>query len=230
MLKEGREIFLEIVQATLPIILVVTFLQFLVLRMSPMIFVQFLIGALMVTLGLFLFLIGVRVGFLPVGEAVGSSLAERGSLVFLLAVAFILSFAVTVAEPDVRVLAYQVDLASGERIGAGILIGSVALGVGFFVALAMLRMITGIPIAYMLAAGYGLIVVLSFFTPPEFVAISFDSGGVTTGPMAVPFILALGIGTASALGGKSALRDGFGLIGLASIGPVIGVMLLGVFS
>jgi hypothetical protein len=101
--------------------------------------------------------------------------------------------------------------------------------VGFFVALAILRILLGIPIAYLLAAGYLVIIVLSFFTNPDFVAISFDAGGVTTGPMAVPFILALGVGATAVLGGKSKVSETFGLIGLASIGPVISVLLLGVF-
>jgi hypothetical protein len=229
MLKELREIFWEVFQAVLPIIVVITLLQLFIIRMPATAFLQFLIGAVLVTLGLFLFLMGVRVGLLPVGEAIGSALVSRGSVVILLCGAFILGFAVTVAEPDVRVLAYQVDLASGGQIGAGILITAVALGIAVFVTLALLRMLLGVPMAYLLAGGYGIVLLLTFITPPDFVAISFDAGGVTTGPMAVPFILALGVGTASVLGGKSALRDGFGLVGLASIGPIIGVMLLGVF-
>lgn len=182
----------------------------------------------MVTTGLFLFLVGVRVSLLPIGEMIGSRLTSRGSLSFLLVAAFIFGFVITVAEPDVRVLAHQVDIASDGAIDSGILIISVALGVGFFVSLAILRILLGIPIAYLLATGYVFVVVLSFFTPPGFVAISFDAGGVTTGPMAVPFILALGVGATSVLGGKSTVAETFGLIGLASIGPVIGVMILGV--
>jgi len=133
----------------------------------------------------------------------------------------------TVAEPDVRVLAHQVDIVSEGQIGKTPLILTVALGIGFFVAMAVLRIILGLPIAYVLGGGYLLVLVLSLFTPPDFVPIAFDAGGVTTGPVTVPFILALGIGTASVLGGKSSIADGFGLVGLASIGPVIGVMLLG---
>jgi len=133
-----------------------------------------------------------------------------------------------VAEPDVRVLAHQVDIASRGAIESNILILAVALGVGFFVSIAILRILLGIPIFYFLTAGYVMVVALSFFTPPDFVAISFDAGGVTTGPMAVPFILALGVGATSVLGGKSTVADTFGLIGLASIGPVLGVMILGV--
>ncbi len=230
MLKEMKDTFFEIFQAVLPVILIIVLLQVTIIRMPAAVFTQFLIGGAMVTAGLFLFLTGVRIGLLPVGEAIGSSLAARGSVVVLLGASFVLSFAVTVAEPDVRVLAYQVDLASQGRISAGVLITAVALGVALFVALALLRVLLGVPMAYLLAAGYGIVLILTIFTPPHFVAISFDAGGVTTGPMAVPFILALGLGTTSVLGGKSTIGDGFGLVGLASIGPVIGVMLLGVIS
>jgi hypothetical protein len=133
----------------------------------------------------------------------------------------------TVAEPDVRVLAHHVDFVSEGRIAKSFLILTVALGVGIFVCMAVLRIILGVPISYLLAGGYLMIIVFSFFTTPDFVPIAFDAGGVTTGPVTVPFILALGIGTASVLGGRSSITDGFGLVGLASIGPVLGVMILG---
>jgi len=136
-------------------------------------------------------------------------------------------FAVTVAEPDVRVLALQVDMVSGGQIPGSLLVLTVALGVGIFVALALLRIVLNVPITYLLAGGYGVVIVLSLFTPATFVPVAFDAGGVTTGPMTVPFILAIGLGTASVLRGRSNLADGFGLVGLASIGPIIGMMVLG---
>ncbi len=228
MLSDVKEILREVLQAIGPIVVVVALIQFFVIRTPISLFWQFIAGAVMVTLGLFLFLIGVRVSLLPIGELIGSELVSRGSLAILLVAAFIFGFVITVAEPDVRVLAHQVDIASSGTIPSGILIFAVALGVGLFVSMAILRILLGIPIAYLLATGYVLIVALSFFTPPGFVAISFDAGGVTTGPMAVPFILALGVGATSVLGGKSGVSDTFGLIGLASIGPVLSVMILGV--
>lgn len=122
----------------------------------------------------------------------------------------------------------MIEITSGGDIRRSLLLGVIGTGVGFFVVTAMLRIITGVPIAYLLAARYGTVIVLSTITPPQYLAISFDAGGVTTGPLTVPFILALGIGVSSVLGGRSQLADGFGLIGLASIGPIIGVMLIGV--
>ncbi len=228
MTEDIREILLEVLQSITPIVLVVAVIQILLLRSPGDLFWQFMAGAALVTAGLFLFLVGVRISLLPIGEMIGSELVSRGSLLFLLISAFIFGFVITIAEPDVRVLAHQVDIASRGAIDSNILIIAVALGVGFFVALAILRILMGIPIAYLLATGYVLVVVLSFFTPPDFVAISFDAGGVTTGPMAVPFILALGVGATAVMGGKSSVAESFGLIGLASIGPVISVMILGV--
>lgn len=223
-----RAVIQEVIQAILPIVIVVFLIQVLFADLPWVLFLRFLIGASMVMLGLIFFLQGVKIGLLPMGEAVGGELPKRGSLAFLLIMAFILGFVVTLAEPDVRVLAFQVEQVSPD-VSRQVLILAVALGVAAFVTLAMLRIVLRIPIIHLLTAGYLLILVLSFFTPPAFVPISFDSGGVTTGPVTVPFILALGLGTTAVLGGRSSLSDGFGLVGLASIGPVIGVMLLGIF-
>jgi hypothetical protein len=136
----------------------------------------------------------------------------------------------TVAEPDVRVLSAMIDSVSDNGISRNALILSIAFGVGFFVSVSMLRIVYGVPIKYLLTAGYLIVIILSFFTNPEYIAIAYDAGGVTTGPMTVPVILALGIGIVSVLGDKSELSEGFGLIGLASIGPIISVMLMGVLA
>lgn len=225
-----KESIREVLLAVAPITLVVVLLQVSIIHMPLVFFARFLIGAALVTIGFFLFLQGVKTGLLPMGEMMGAELPKRAGLPLILLMAFFLGFVVTIAEPDVRVLAYQVDFVSQGQIGKSPLILTVAIGVGVFVCLAMLRIILGIPIAYPLAGGYLAILVLSLFTPPDFVPIAFDAGGVTTGPVTVPFILALGIGTTSVLGGRSSLSDGFGLVGLASIGPVLGVMVLGILS
>lgn len=227
-MKDLRETSFEVLQAVMPAIIVIVLLQFFIVQMPLEAILQFIIGAAMVTGGFFLFLLGVRIGLLPIGEMIGAELPKRGSVILLIVFAFILGFAVTVAEPDVRVLAHQVDFASDGQIGSNILIMTTALGVGIFVTLAMLRIVLGVPIAYLFGAGYILILAVSFFVPPQFVPIAFDAGGVTTGPLTVPFILSLGIGLTSVLGGKSSINDGFGIVGLASIGPVLAVMLLGV--
>jgi len=216
-----------VLSAILPLVLAVVILQFAVIRMPSQVFLQFIIGAAMVIGGMVLFLSGVEIGILPMGKALGAELPRRNSLLLVIGIAFMVGFAATVAEPDVIVLTRQVDEVSRGAIAENVLIYAIALGVGLFVTMAMLRILLNINIAYLLAAGYAIIIVLAFFAPPEFVPVAFDSGGVTTGPMAVPIILSLGLGFSSVLAGRSAMSDGFGLIGLASIGPVIAVMILG---
>lgn len=227
MRERVRAKLMEVAAAILPLVIVVIVLQFAFIRMPFHVFIQFIIGAIMVIAGMVLFLLGVEIGIMPMGKALGADLPRRGSLPLIIGIAFLIGFAATIAEPDVLVLTGQVDTVSGGAIGKNALIYVIAAGVAFFIALAILRILLDIRIAYLMAAGYVIIIVLSFFTPAEFVPVAFDSGGVTTGPMSVPIILSLGLGFSSVLSGRSAMSDGFGLIGLASIGPVIGVMILG---
>ena len=218
---------LEVVTAILPLVAVVVILQFAVIRMPGHVFLQFIIGAAMVIAGMILFLLGVEIGILPLGKALGAELPRLRPVFLVIGIAFVIGFAATIAEPDVIVLTRQVDEVSGGTIRENRLIYVIAIGVGFFVAMAILRVLLNFPVAYLLTAGYVVVVVLAFFAPAEFVPVAFDAGGVTTGPMAVPIVLALGLGFSSVLSGRSALGDGLGLIGLASIGPIIGVMVMG---
>ncbi|MDG6243820.1 MAG: DUF1538 domain-containing protein [Methanolobus sp.] len=229
MIQDFKETFTEVVQAVLPLTLAVLLIMF-AIGMDSGMFLSFISGSLMVIAGMVLFLMGVKLGMLPIGEAIGAELPKHNSVLFLVGVAFLLSFMATVAEPDVRVLSAMIDSVSDNGISRNALILSIAFGVGFFVSVSMLRIVYGVPIKYLLTAGYLIVIMLSFFTNPEYIAIAYDAGGVTTGPMTVPVILALGIGTVSVLGEKSELSEGFGLIGLASIGPIISVMLMGVLA
>lgn len=219
----------EVLFAVLPITVVVIILQFTLMWLPLEIFLQFMVGVILVSAGLILFLLGVQLGMLPVGESIGAALPRTGKVWLVVFFGLLIGFVITVAEPDVRVLATQVDLVSGGAVSKNLLIYTVALGVAIFVGLAMLRTFLGVPLQYLLVGGYLLVFFLAAFTPPHFVPISFDAGGVTTGPMTVPFILALGVGVASVLRGKSTSSDGFGMVALASIGPVLAVLLLGVF-
>lgn len=225
-----RKIAREVLLSVLPITLVVVILQFSLIRMPTPVLVRFLVGAVMVAVGLILFLFGMKIGLLPLGEMIGGEITKRGSIVLILTMAFVLGVAITVAEPDVRVLAHQVDTASEGAVAKNVLILAVAAGVGVFLTLALLRVIMGIPIAYLLVAGYGTVLIMSIFAPQSYFPVAFDAGGVTTGPMTVPFLISFGIGTVAVLGGKSSLADGFGLVGLASIGPIISVMVLGMIA
>jgi hypothetical protein len=228
-LKNVFEQLKEVTMAILPLALVIIVLQFTLLGLPMEIFIRFLAGVVMVGAGLFLFLVGVHIGLLPIGELIGSTLPKTGKPWLIIGVGFVLGFVVTVAEPDVRVLALQVDQVSDGAITNTVLIYTVALGVAIFVALAMARSIFKIPLPYLLVGGYSVVFLLAAFTPPAFLPISFDAGGVTTGPMTVPFILALGVGVATVLRKDSeSPNDGFGLVALASIGPILSVMILGV--
>lgn len=227
MIQDFKETTREVVQAVLPLTLAVLLIMFAIGLNSDLI-MSFIMGAVLVILGMVFFLMGVKLGMLPIGEAIGSELPKHNSIIFIVVVAFILSFMATVAEPDVRVLSAMIDSVSDDSITRNALIISIAFGVGFFVSVSMLRIVYGVPIKYLLTAGYLVVIVLSFFTNPEYLAIAYDAGGVTTGPMTVPVILALGIGIVSVLSEKSELSEGFGLIGLASIGPILSVMLMGV--
>ncbi len=230
MIEDFKETYKEVLQAVLPLTLAVLLIMLLFMDMDYVLMLTFLKGAIFVILGMGLFLMGVKLGMLPIGETIGADLPKHGSVIFIFIVGFLLSFLATVAEPDVRVLSTMVESVSDNGIERSTLIISISLGVGFFVAASMLRIIYGTPLKYMLFVGYSIVLILAFFTPLEYLAISFDSGGVTTGPVTVPVILALGIGISSVLSGKSELSESYGLIGLASLGPILSLMILGILS
>ncbi len=230
MKQQFYEILHEVMTSVLPIIAVVLLLQVAVIGCTLSEIATFLISAVMVSLGFSLFLMGVKIGMLPMGESIGADLPKHGSIVFIVIATFLLSFLVTIAEPDVRVLSTVIDSVSGQEVSKSGLLFVIAFGVAFFMVVSMLRIIYNVSLRYLFGAGYLLVMLVSLFVPSQYLAISYDAGGVTTGPMTVPVILALGLGITSVLGGRSALSDGFGLIGLASIGPILGVMLMGVFQ
>lgn len=227
-MDDVRDIAKELIQAILPVVVLVITLQLILFEDPVYKVIQFAIGALMVTVGLGLFLIGVKVGLLPLGEIIGTELPQQGSFLLILFFTLFLGMAITVAEPDVRVLAHQINFVSDGSISKNVLIAFVGIGVGLFMAIAAARVLLGIPMSYLLVFSYVTAFALSAIVPPHFVPISFDAGGVTTGPMTVPFIIALGVGLTSVIGGKGSLSDSFGFVALASVGPIIAVMLLGV--
>lgn len=227
-MQDTREAVVEVLRAVLPIILVIIIFKAALLRVPPSDLLQFLLGSGMVVLGIAFFLTGVKAGLLPVGEAIGSELPARGSLILVVVGSFVFGFLTIVAEPNLRVLADMLDTLPGSGVPSGPLLFVIAVSVGFVVTVGVLRIIFGFPLAYLFAAGYGAILLLAPFTSPEILAVAVDAGGITTGLLTIPVILALGSGVSAVLAGRSALTDGFGLIGLASIAPILGVMLLGV--
>ena len=223
-----KETLIDVLKSFVPLSLLITVLQFTVVFLPMAVFIDFILGAILASIGIYLFLLGVEVGLSPVGEMVGQSLSKTGKLSLILGFGFLLGFVVTIAEPGVQVLSNQVEFVSGGEVPRVVLLLFVSLGVGIFVALSLLRMIFNISLLKLLGAGYIVIFILALLTPTSFVPIALDAGGATTGAMAVPFILALGVGVSSVLSKKAKSSESFGLIALASVGPVIAVLLLGV--
>lgn len=224
MLKSLRHKLAESMTAVLPITLIVLVLSFTIVPLPVDIMLTFLIGAVMLVMGMSLFSAGVDMSMTPMGEAIGSEMTKTRRIWLILCVCFLIGTIITIAEPDLQVLAEQVS-----AIPNMVLIFTIAVGVGAFLVIAVLRILFHIPLKYMLLGFYLLVFVVSIFAPNDFVPLAFDSGGVTTGPITVPFILALGIGIATIRGDRGGQDDSFGLVALCSIGPILMVLLLGIF-
>jgi hypothetical protein len=229
MMHNIKETFQEVIQAVFPLALAIVLLLLLFVGISWNDLISFLIATAITVIGMTFFLTGVKVSMLPMGEAIGGDLPKHNSLGFIALIVFLFSFFVTIAEPNVIVLINLIDSALQGGIDSSLLLFSIAFGVGFIMIIAILRIIYGTPVRYLFAAIYSFILVLSFFVPADFLAIAFDSGSVTTGAIFVPVLMGLGIGVASVLQDRSEL-DGFGLVGLATTGPILSLMLMGVLS
>jgi len=214
----------ESLSSVLPITIIVVILHYVLTPMPTGLFILFLTGAILLILGMGLFTLGADISMMPMGERIGAELTKSRKLTALIIISFLMGFMITVAEPDLQVLARQVP-----SIADNVIIGAVAFGVGIFLVIAILRIVFQIKLSYVLLTFYAVIFVLAYFTPNDFVPVAFDSGGVTTGPITVPFIMALGLGVAVVRGGKSAHDDSFGLVALCSVGPVLSVLVLGLF-
>lgn len=222
-----REKFLEVLKVVAPLILVVCALQVTIVHAPLALFLQFLGGSLLAIVGMMLLFAGMDIGVLPMGRYIGAELPKKGSVALILAVAFAIGFVTTVPEPDVLVLSSQVDAASGGTIHGSAVLYVIALGLALFAALAMARILLGWPMKYLLTAAYLVVLALAAFAPPQFVSLAFDGGSVTTGVLSAPVILALAIGLSTVLAGRSAVSDGFGLVGFASVGPILTVLIMG---
>ena len=222
-LPKLREKLLEALQAVLPIAAIVLVLCFTIAPVSPSILLCFLLGAAMIVVGIMFFTLGAEMSMTPMGERVGAVITKSRKLPVILGIGFLLGFLITISEPDLQVLANQVPSIPNRT-----LILSVAAGVGLFLVFAFLRMLIGISLPKLLVLFYGMIFLLAAFVPKEFLAVAFDSGGVTTGPMTVPFIMALGVGVSAIRGDRHAADDSFGLVALCSVGPILAALILGI--
>ena len=212
----------EALASVLPITGIVLVLCLTAAPLPVDILLAFLAGAVLLILGMGFFTLGADAAMTPIGEQVGSHMANSRKVWVIVAVSFLIGVVVTVSEPDLQVLATQVP-----GIPGGVLVGAVAAGVGAFLVVALLRILFQIPLQWLLIGSYAVVLVLAaFFVPREFLAVAFDSGGVTTGPMTVPFIMALGLGVSSIRSDENAAQDSFGLVALCSVGPILAVLAL----
>ena len=212
----------ESLGAVLPIIGIVLVLCFSIAPIPNSVLMTFVVGAVLLIIGMMFFTLGAEMAMTPMGERIGTKLTNTRKISVVIVLCFILGFIITISEPDLQVLAEQVP-----SIPNYTLIIAVATGVGIFLVAAVLRMLFGIPLAYMLLILYPIIFILASIVPQDFLTVAFDSGGVTTGPMTVPFIMALGIGFSAVRSDKHAENDSFGLVALCSVGPILAVLLLG---
>ena len=214
----------EAFSSVLPITAIVLALCFTVAPIDSGMFLSFIVGAFLVTLGMGLFTLGADTAMTPIGEYVGSSVMKTKKIWIIMPICFIVGVLITISEPDLQVLAVQL----AKTMNQWTLILTVGVGVGVFLVIAFLRIVLKLKLSYLLIFCYAVVFGLAFFVPETFIPLSFDSGGVTTGPMSVPFIIAIGTGFASLRSDKNAETDGFGLTALCSVGPIISVMILGV--
>ncbi len=221
--------FKETSLSVIPIILIVIILQFTIAPVGWNAVGRFAFGGLLIIIGLSLFLLGTDIGIIPVGQRVGSALMHKRNLPLLLGISFIIGLFITMAEPQVHVLARQVELLA-PHISRTVLTVSIALGIGLFVAIAFARLILGLSYRWTVIVLYIFLAVLAILADNFFLGIAFDAGGATTGPLTVPFILALGIGVAGVRKSDTSEQDSFGYVGIAAIGPVAAVLGMGIIS
>lgn len=219
-----KEKILESLSSVLPITVIVLALSITLVPMKVDTLVLFLTGAVLLVVGMGFFQLGAEMAMTPLGQGVGGSLIKSNRLPLIVLVCFLMGTIITISEPDLQVLANQV-----ASIPNQVLIWTVAVGVGAFLVVAVLRILFQVSLPNLLLVLYALLFVLAFFSPSEFTAVAFDAGGVTTGPMTVPFIMALGVGLSAVRSDREGANDSFGLIALCSIGPIVMVLLLSIF-
>lgn len=211
----------ESLTSVLPITAIVLILGFTIAPISTSAMMAFEVGAGLLIVGMSLFNLGAEMAMTPLGERVGVAITKTRKLWIIVPVCFLIGMIITISEPDLTVLASQVP-----SIPNNVLIYSVAVGVGLFLVVALLRIIIGVRLSYLLIFFYAVVFGIACFAPGEFLAVAYDSGGVTTGPMTVPFIMALGVGISSIRTDKHAEHDSFGMVALCSIGPILAVLVL----
>lgn len=228
MLTELRRRLLEVLRSLGPLLGLICLLQIVLVQAPAALFIQFLAGSMLVIIGLLLLFLGVDFGILPMGRFIGAEMPRKGSIALIISVGFAMGLVTTIAEPDVLVLARQIDEISQKNIDGMIVLYVIGIGVALCTALAMARVVYGISLRLLLTCLLVSAILLSFLAPAAFVPLAYDAGSVTTGVLTAPVIIAVAVGLSSVLAGRSAVSDGFGLLGLASIGPIIAILIMGV--
>lgn len=237
-LRSLSRLFLGSVRDLTPVIAVIAFFEVVVVQQAPPNLLQTLIGVGLVLIGLTLFVQGLEMGLFPIGEAMAQALTHKGSLTALIAFAFALGFGTTVAEPALIAVAGEAartaaeagivaTTADAQSLYADLLRLTVAVSVGCALVLGVIRILKKWPIQWLIIGGYLLVLGLTVLAPAEIVGIAYDSGGVTTSTITVPLVTALGVGLASSIAGRNPMVDGFGMIALASLTPMIFVLIFG---
>ena len=225
-----KDKIIESLTSILPIALIIIVLSMTFTPLGSGTFVLFMVGVVLLILGLGCFTLGADMSMLVIGEKIGSAMTHSRKIWLIALLSFVIGIIVTIAEPDLQILAEQVPAVAEKvpQLGNYLLIITVAVGVGIFLTVAMLRIVLRIRLSVLLILFYVTAFILSIFVSDEFWAVSFDSGGVTTGPMTVPFIMSLGVGVASIRSDKNGQDDSFGLVALSSVGPIVAVLTLGI--
>jgi hypothetical protein len=221
------QVLLEVALALIPLVIAFLVFQVFLIKLSKDRIVNLIKGIVLTFIGLSLFLQGVNVGFLPVGQAIGFELGSKSYNWALIPIGFILGFVITFAEPTVRIMNLEVEKVSSGYIRRQFMLYTLSFGVGTAVAAAMARILIGFPLWYIILPGYLIAFIMIYFSKRTFVSIAFDCGGVATGPLTVTFIMAIAIGAASSIPGRDPLSDGFGLTALVALAPILAVQVLG---
>ena len=220
----------EVMASVLPITFIVLILHFTISPLDPTMLYAFLLGSVLIIAGLTIFLFGIDQGIEPVGHSIGSILSLSKSFAIFITVSLILGFFISYAEPDLHILAGQVNDVTSGQFGKTLMVVVVSVGIGVMMTLGMLRILKGVRLQYIFAGAYGLILILSLFSSADFMAIAFDASGATTGAITVPFMLALAGGISSMKkDSKAGEIDSFGLVGISSTGAILGVLTAGLF-
>ncbi len=221
--------FKEVLYSVLPITILVLILNFTLTPLESPLIIRFLIGAVLIIFGLTIFLLGVDTGITPIGTAMGSTIVKSNKVWIVTTAGLLLGFFISIAEPDLHILAGQIDYVTSGLIAKSSIIVVVSIGIGVMISLGLNRIIYDFPLSKIFFILYGVIFILTPFTSREFLAIAFDSAGAATGALTVPFILALALGVSIIMkNGKSSEENSFGLVGIAFAGPIISIILMSI--